>query len=297
MERAKRLGIPFVVYVFLLGPNCRRLYLLAFYPNSTNEIPWDKFFFEPGPMWFLGQLIVLGTAYTFLCGSGWSPKMACPSLLGFLGIATVVGLLAALTSLFFFPASIIMVPEFWKFYLGYVLFFFGGAVASRNNWMESIKAMPRAPIYGLAIVCFGLIVLMTVFGLSWPNWFLGFYYAVTCGGGYCTIVFSLAVTVFFMDFLDKVFVVTDFFAKSMYTAYIIHMPITIPLAAAILVEVFKAAGVIVFTEVEGAGEFYLLMGGGNYLYAAFIFLVSVAMAFTWPLAYGIRSIPGFSKVL
>jgi len=296
VERAKRLGIPFVLYVFLLGPICRRVYWQIFYKGSAT-IPWNTIFFEDGPVWFLGQLIVLGTAYTFLCGSGWSPKISCPSLLGFLGIATVVGLLAALPTLAFPPVNILMVPAFWNFYLGYVVFFFGGALASRNNWMESIKAMPRAPIYGLAVVGFGLIVAMTFFGTSLPIWGLGVYYSVTCNGGWCTMVFSLAVTVFFMDFLDRAYAFTDFFAKSMYTAYIIHMPIGIPLAAAILVAVFEAAGVIVFTQAEGLGEFYLIAGGGSYHFAAFIFLVVVAMAITWPLAYGIRSIPGFSQVL
>merc|ERR1712149_80629 len=116
-----------------------------------------------------GQLIVLGTAYTFLCGSGWSPKISCPSLLGFLGIATVVGLLAALPTLAFPPGNILMVPEFWKFYLGYLVFFFGGALASRNNWMESIKAMRRAPIYVLAAICFSLIVVET-FVISTSSW-------------------------------------------------------------------------------------------------------------------------------
>merc|ERR1719159_857950 len=78
VERAKRLGIPFVLYVFFLGPICRRVYWRIFYKGSAT-IPWNTIFFEDGPVWFLGQLIVLGTAYTFLCGSGWSPKISCPS--------------------------------------------------------------------------------------------------------------------------------------------------------------------------------------------------------------------------
>merc|ERR1712188_5651 len=127
-ERAKRLGIPFVVYIFLLGPFCRRVWLLAFYEGST-EVPFSTFF-EDGPVWFLNQLMVLGIAYSFLCGKGWSPKIACLSLLGFLGIATVLGLLASLFTMAF--------PIFWNRYLGYVVFFFGGALAFRNNWMESI---------------------------------------------------------------------------------------------------------------------------------------------------------------
>ena len=295
-ERAKRLGIPFVVYVFLLGPFCRRMYVLAFYKGS-NEVPFSTFF-EDGPVWFLNQLIVLGIAYSFLCGKGWSPKIACPSLLGFLGIATVVGLLSSLFAMAF-PSSdgIMMVPTFWNQYLGYVVFFFGGALAMRNNWMESIKAMRRAPIYVLAAICFGLIAFEIFYEtpVNWPLWATTLYHAVTTAG-WGAIVFSLAVTVFFMDFFDKTYFFTDFFAKSMYTAYIIHMPIGIPLAVASLTALYEATGHIEWVEMEGVGEFYYIEDP-NYFFAAFVFVAVVANIITWPLAYGIRSIPGFSQVL
>merc|ERR1711937_225109 len=295
-ERAKRLGIPFVVYVFLLGPFCRRMYMLAFYEGS-GEVPFSTFF-EYGPVWFLNQLIVLGIAYSFLCGKGWSPKIACPSLLGFLGIATVVGLLSSLLSMAF-PSSdnIMMVPYFWNLYLGYVVFFFGGALAQRNNWMESIKAMRRAPIYVLAVICFGLLVFYIFYDIpsKWPLWATMLYRIVT-GAGWSTVVFSLAVTVFFMDFFDKTYFFTDFFAKSMYTAYIIHMPIGISLAGASLIPLYEATGHMVRTEMEGVGEFYYIEDP-NYYFAAFVFVGVVANIITWPLAYGIRSIPGFSQVL
>jgi len=295
-ERAKRLGIPFVVYVFLLGPFCRRMYMLAFYEGS-GEVPFSTFF-EDGPVWFLNQLIVLGIAYSFLCGKGWSPKIACPSLLGFLGIAIVVGLLSSMFAMAFpSPPNVMMVPYFWNLYLGYVVFFFGGALAFRNNWMESIKAMPRAPIYVLTVICFGLIVveifLQTM--VNWPAWGYTLFHALN-QAGWGPVVFSLAVTVFFMDFLDKTYFFTDFFAKSMYTAYIIHMPITISLAVASLTALYEATGHIVWLEMEGVGEFYYIEDP-NYFFAAFVFVAVVANIITWPLAYGIRSIPGFSQVL
>jgi len=295
-ERAKRLGIPFVVYVFLLGPFCRRMYILAFYEGS-GEVPF-WILFEEGPSWFLSQLIVLGIAYSFLCGKGWSPKIACPSLLGFLGIATVVGLLASMFSMAF-PSSetVVMVPMFWGYYLSYVVFFFGGALAYRNNWMESIKAMPRAPIYVLAVISFGLLAFGMFYEipLKWPLWATMLYNGVNTAG-WGPVVFSLAVTVFFMDFLDKTYFFTGFFAKSMYTAYIIHMPITISLAVASLTSLYEATGHIEWVEMEGVGEFYYIEDP-NYFFAAFVFVAVVANIITWPLAYGIRSIPGFSQVL
>lgn len=296
-ERAKRLGIPFVVYVFLLGPLARRMDLLIYYQGSS-ELPFSNIF-EEGPAWFLNQLIVLGIAYSFLCGKGWSPKIACPSLLGLIGIATVVGLLAGLLSIVFpGDSGVLMVPMFWSHYLGYLVFFFGGALASRNNWMESIRAMRRAPIYVLAAICFSLIVVETfvISTSSWPLWGRILYTAVTTDGGWCTMMFSLAVTVFFMDFLDKTYFFTDFFAKSMYTAYIIHMPIAIPCASAILRVIYETTGHMVFFEDEIYKGMYLIIGQ-EYYFAAVVFMAVVAMIFTWPLAYGIRSIPVLSQIL
>merc|ERR1711937_666864 len=291
MERAKRLGIPFVVYIFLLGPFCRRMWFLAFYKGSA-EVPFSTFF-EDGPVWFLNQLIVLGIAYSFLCGKGWSPKIACPSLLGLLGIATVVGLLSSLLRMAFPQEGILMVPDFWGHYLGYVEYFFGGALAQRNNWMESIKAMRRAPIYVLTVICFGLVVFAVFYELAskWPLWASTLFNGGTTDGGWCTVVFSLAVTVFFMDFFDKTYFFTDFYAKSMYTAYIIHMPIGIPLAVASLIALYEATGHMVFDD----PNYYII--GANYWFAGFVFVAVVTNVITWPLAYGIRSIPGFSQVL
>merc|ERR1711937_666689 len=144
---------------------------------------------------------------------------------------------------------------------------------------ESIKAMRRAPIYVLTVICVGLVAFAVFYEIpsKWPLWASTLFNGVATDGGWCTVVFSLAVTVFFMDFFDK----------SMYTAYIIHMPIGISLAVASLTALYEATGHMVWTEVEGYGEIYLIMGG-TYWFAGFVFVAVVANIITWPLAYGIR---------
>merc|ERR1711907_432771 len=160
-----------------------------------------------------------------------------------------------------------MVPMFWGYYLSYVVFFFG-------------------------LLAFGMFYEIP---LKWPLWATMLYNGVNTAG-WGPVVFSLAVTVFFMDFLDKTYFFTGFFAKSMYTAYIIHMPITISLAVASLTALYEATGHIEWVEMEGVGEFYSIEDP-NYFFAAFVFVAVMANIITWPLAYGIRSIPGFSQVL
>merc|ERR1712196_4561 len=59
---------------------------------------------------------------------------------------------------------------------------------------------------------------------------------------------------------------------------------------------FTRPPVTLWMEMEGVGEFYYIEDP-NYWFAAFVFVAVVANIITWPLAYGIRSIPGFSQVL
>jgi hypothetical protein len=134
-ERVKRLGIPFV----LCG--------LFFYPYAQNgtylfqgEYDLTTSLSDANVALFLLQLIVFNIAYTYICGEKWSPKIKCPSNLALFGISLILGLASAITTLFFPPfTNAITVPNFWQSYWGLIVFFFGGALAARNNWIEDIK--------------------------------------------------------------------------------------------------------------------------------------------------------------
>ena len=109
---------------------------------------------------------------------------------------------------------------------------------------------------------------------------------------------DLGVTYFFMEFLDwTIPYVTDFFAKSMYTAYIIQelFPFLPGFYAAVaLANAQNWFGTqLVFTMDQPVIAF----PSDDYV-LSFVLLISVIIfAFIWPLSYGIRSIPGFDKVL
>ena len=114
------------------------------YPNTTIDY---------GVTWFLNQLMIFSTIYAFGCGEGWSPKVKTPSLLGFVGIAAVLGVLHSLFLLFIDDyGQFFALPTFWTHYLSYPIFFFSGALAQRNGWMDDIKSMSRIGIYSLAAV-------------------------------------------------------------------------------------------------------------------------------------------------
>jgi hypothetical protein len=113
-DKMKRLGIPFVVYNFVIEPYVEygfaSLFLGISYPGAPTT----------GPTWFINQLMLLSLVYEIVCGIGWSPKISCPSLLGFLLIGAGIGFLTSIL-LLFFPAGdfFFAVPLFWQDYLSY----------------------------------------------------------------------------------------------------------------------------------------------------------------------------------
>ena len=296
-ERIKRLGIPLIVLGYLIYPFSNGGGYL--FPNSYLFANQSNFgIFAPGVAWFTMHLIFFNVAYAFICGVGWNPKIRCPSLLVLFGISTLLSLIAGITSWFFPSGSgdfVMGVPMFWIIYLGYIVFFLGGALAARNNWIESIKAKSRLAIYLwalLALIVYGLnywwkIVLSQnpdASGLSYTTRLL-FEFVWSFVYIQQAIPVGLAITVFFADFVNGK--CPEFFSKSMYTAYLIQLTLPIPAALKCWQLILDSSGFNVGTE-EPTGGIFL---------AGFLFSIILSQIFNWPLAYAIRSIPGFSKVL
>ena len=197
------------------------------------------------------------------------------------GISLILGLAAGITTLFFpFFDNVITVPQFWISYWAYILFFFGGALAARNNWIEEIKVnKSRIVIYLWALV--SAVVFGIIFITNKPtpalNSYFAFVYGIQC------IPIGLAVTIFFMDFVNTKYFFTDFFSKSMYTAYLIQMILPVPAALKCWQLVMNA------TNINGTDGGWVMVG--------FLFSSVLALIFDWTLAYIIWSIPGVSKIL
>lgn len=193
-------------------------------------------------------------------------------------MSLLLGLLAALLSLFFppAPAYFFTVPLFWIYYPSYILFFFGGALAQVNNWMDEIKDKSRLVIYAWAIICIAIGATVSLFGMEY-TFLQPLQVAVGAAVG---IPISLAVTVFFHDFVNKKYTVTPFFSKAMYTSYLVQM---VTVYAAIKCW-FLIVGVV------GSDGILINLAG-------LIFTSMLGLVFTWTLGYAIVSIPGFSQVL
>ena len=179
---------------------------------------------------------------------------------------------------FFLPIddTVLGVPFFWKMYPSYVLFFFGGALAQVNNWMDEIKNKNRFIIYGVAVI--SAIALGITFKYPIPIHCLSAGIAILPA-----IPVSLAITVFFYDFVNQKYAVTPFFSKAMYTAYLIQL--------LGLVSVSIKCWWLIMGAVGSDGQ------DTGLVFAGWLFSSVMALALCWTLGYAIVSIPGFSKVL
>ena len=201
----------------------------------------------------------------------------------------------------FFPQydAFFQTPHFWPQYPTYVVFFFGGALAQRNNWMEAIKTKSRLAIYLWAIISATSYIIFSVFGED--SAVIPFWYRMLITGllyyGQCGVSISLAVTVFFMDYVDKSYFFTDFFAKSMYTAYIIQFAFPLLAATKCWVLVLQATDNIEYINATDSDPAFWYIENGNLAIPGFLFTSVITLIIIWPMAYAICSIPGFSQVL
>merc|ERR1711988_270605 len=310
-ERLIRLGIPFTLYFTLLAPVFSGFKRCLLTNGSFSIDVGDSF--NVGPTWFLSQLLVFNIAYAIFCGKGWAPRVPYPNTWLLILLSVVVGILST------FVAALVpgdsstdsdknfIAPRFWNQYPSYIILFFGGALAQRNGWIESMRKLSiwtRVGVYTVFFICVGWKFIQpfivqpppptfTEAGQWWWNFFMD-----QCWLNSMWIPLDLGVTFFFMDFVDwTIPYVTDFFAKSMYTAYIIQylFPFLPGFYAAVaLANAQNWFGTqLVFTMDQPV----IALPSDDYV-LSFVLLISViTFAFIWPVSYGIRSIPGFDKVL
>lgn len=145
-----------------------------------------------------------------------------------------------------------------------------------------------------------MVAILFVGAVQEPFWANRLYLGLILFGGTNAVSIGLAVTVFFMDRVDRTYRLTEFFAKSMYTAYLLHMVFPLQAATKCYILLLEATNNIEYVDTEGSGfndNAYYYIENGNLIYPGFLLIAIVALVITWPVAYGIRSIRGVSKVL
>ena len=229
-DRLIRLGVPLVVFYFVLQP----ILLLPAY-DGGSPVDWYLSAIGSGPMWFVLVLLVLDTLYALIRGvtrrrpARANGDVAQPAPLAYwmvVGVALALGLVTYLW-------RIVVPVGFWSpivdlptgAYLPQYIGFFGlGILAFRRGWFHTITV--RIGAFGLGLAVGATLVFLP---LSLVNG-----YATTTGGGtlgsLCyalwdssvAVGFSLALLAFFRRRLDRTGPLRRFLSNNVYAVYITH---------------------------------------------------------------------------
>ena len=162
--------------------------------------------------------------------------------------------------------------------------------------MDSIKnEKSRAAIYAWSVSSIVLFACWLLYSEKIPDHVSALIPACVLTQGIQTMGLSLAVTVFFMDHANKKYFCTQFFSKAMYTAYIIQFVFPMIVASKCLFLILESTGNIAYNGTPSLDTAYIV--NDNLIFPGWLLVATITLLIIWPLAYAIRSIPGFSQIL
>jgi glucan biosynthesis protein C len=251
-DRLLRLGIPLVLFYFVLSPLSFIGYFLmpAELTGITTPFTWQSFwgaypkFLGMGPLWFVAMLLVFDIGYALLrllTGNENRSSRKKSFSPGYLGLGLFTLALALLSYLWRMVVpldkSVLQFPSL-AYLPQYLSFFIIGAVASRDKWFEKIPG-------SMSLVGFAFAVLAGVF--LFPLAFSGqlfsleltpaFYNAMGNGhwqsGVYALwdSIFAVGMSVgllpLFRNLMNGSGWLGRFLSRQSYAVYIIHIPIIV----------------------------------------------------------------------
>lgn len=145
--RALRLGLPWLLFVLLLGPLTVALARTARGDGLFDTLRWlaGHRVFEPGPLWFAQALMLaaLGAALWHLLVSGQPPRdrlaAAFPSQQVLAAAALGTGLVAFGLRLLW-PVGVSVAGMQWGYFASYALLFVAGWAAAAPDWLQQPPA-------------------------------------------------------------------------------------------------------------------------------------------------------------
>jgi fucose 4-O-acetylase-like acetyltransferase len=155
-ERLLRLGVPLLVFGFLLGPLAVALGTLAAggAPEEGRIIPWPQDRYVIGPLWFVRALLLFAVAF-----AAWrrvrpeppgDPARPLPTSRAWLVAALAVGA-AALGVRQIVPVGETVMGLQLGYFASYVFLFALGCVASRHRWLERVERR-QARLWGCVTI-------------------------------------------------------------------------------------------------------------------------------------------------
>jgi glucans biosynthesis protein C len=239
LDRLKRLGIPVLVYILLIQPLCVKLV----YPQlNLTEYTLDGFHHldflgRTGPLWFAFALLIFSILFALIYR--YLPLTKPNSNISNTKIFMLIGLITLLAFLIriFAPIGTSFYNLQFCFFAAYVVFFYLGTMASKNNILEKINLQQ------------GRKWLYIAFGIGLPIWFITGYVGKIFEGK-MMIFGGLNTPAFLYAFWESFFCVTfiialmgiskakfnfqnrtmKFLSENTFGIYVFHAPVLISLS-------------------------------------------------------------------
>lgn len=252
-DRLMRLGIPLVIYSWIIHPMLIFGYLrmvegmpISFWQFFPREYFGSGYLIGQGPLWFVEVLLIFSLAYVVVRLLT-SPRPArTTSDSPFPGTMTI-SLFALLIGLVTFIVRLWM-PEGWNFkalnlqfpyFPGYIAMFLAGFAVYRRNWFSSMPDVTGRRWlwacglmlligYPIALILGGAMEDDTVFKGGW-GWQAVFWAIMS---SFLMVGLSIGVLYLFRRYANRQGWLSRWLVPNAYTAYIIHAPIIVAVALA-----------------------------------------------------------------
>ncbi len=293
--RLLRLGVPLIIWIFLLNPISNIDLYLEPAVWITDPLTWHNYwqmypeFIGLGVAWFLALLLIFDFGYAawrWLIRNHPSSSRRESSPLSYLGIGIFILVLALVTYLLriIIPVGKPILDFPTLAYLPqYLSFFIVGAIAYRHNWFRTLPDRMGKVGFVIAVVATLLLFPIPILGIlggtmrflgngSWPSAVYALWDSAFAIG------MTLAAITFFRRYFNEQSRLGSFLSQQSYAVYVIHSPIIVVLAYAFYLA-YTSWGIDL----------------GPLLKFGIVTVIIVPTCFV--VAYLIRKIPGASRIL
>ncbi|HYQ57363.1 MAG TPA: acyltransferase family protein [Draconibacterium sp.] len=282
-DRLVRLGIPLLVFYFLLNPltNFIHYYFIkheavTFVGFLTNSRAWGF-----GPLWFVETLLIFTLVYLPLSGLKWKIRMNYPGTGKLMLGAFLVGLSQYVIRLWLpvgwsMPFTNLQFP----FFVQYIVMLVFGVIAYNNNWLEAIsfKSAKRWFIFAQLMIWLVLPLVLYVGGKergieafvgggTWQSFTWAIWEQLVC------VAMIIGLLGLSKKYFNKQGVLARELSNSAYGVFILHAPIILGISAC-------------FVGWQNINQLL-----------KFIVLAPVALVACFALAWLIRFVPGVKRVV
>jgi len=253
-DRLLRLGIPLVVFIFVLSPIASIGYyqMPASLTGITSPLTWQKYpkLIGAGPLWFVAMLLIFDFGYaawraaTRNRASQLAINSAPPGYLA-IGIFVLVLALASYLVRIVVPLGKFVLDVFptLAYLPQYLSFFVLGIIASRSNWFRTIPNKTGRVGLIMALAVTVLLFPIAIWGLP-PRLTTDIVWNFLGNGHWQSAVYTLwdstvsvgmclGLIALFRRFLDRPGRLGRFLSQQSFTVYIIHVPVIVLLAVSL----------------------------------------------------------------